>query len=258
MTPHVDIHCHILPGLDDGAPNLEVSVEMARMAREDGTGHIVATPHANFQFAYDAAKVAALRDELQAAIGPEPAILIGCDFHLSFENVRDAIANPRKYSVNQTQYQLVEFAESFKMDAMEGVLSQLLQAGMVPVLTHPERNPVFQQHDDLAGRYVQLGCVVQITSGSLTGDFGKTAFKTAMDLLDRDLVHVIASDAHSTKRRVPGLAAAEQAVRGRRSAAIAQALVADNPAAIIAGRTLPFFPEPRPTKKKKMLSFLRG
>jgi protein-tyrosine phosphatase len=258
MHPHVDIHCHILPGLDDGAPNLEVSVEMARMAREDGTRHIVATPHANFQFAYDGAKVAALRDELQAAIGPEPAILIGCDFHLSFENVRDAIANPRKYSVNQTQYQLVEFAESFKMDAMEGVLSQLLQAGMVPVLTHPERNPVFQQHDDLAGRYVQLGCVVQITSGSLTGDFGKTAFKTAMDLLDRDLVHVIASDAHSTKRRVPGLAAAEQAARERRSAAIAQALVADNPAAIIAGRTPPFFPEPRPTKKKKMLSFLRG
>ncbi|MGH9534503.1 MAG: tyrosine-protein phosphatase [Terriglobales bacterium] len=258
MSRYVDIHCHILPGLDDGAASMQDSVDMARMAQADGTSDIVATPHANFQFSYDPPKIAALRVELQAAIGPAPQILVGCDFHLSYENVRDALDQPRKYAINGTQYQLVEFAESFNIEAMEAVLSQLLQAGMIPVLTHPERNPVFQQHGQLANRYVELGCVVQITSGSLLGEFGKLALRASTDLLDRDLAHVIASDAHSTKWRTPCLSAAAAAAEERRTAAIAKALVADNPAAIIAGQRLPFFPEPRNTRKKSVLSFLRG
>lgn len=258
MPKHVDIHCHILPGLDDGATAMEVSVDMARMAAEDGTSHIVATPHANFQFTYDPEVIAALRLRLQSAIGPEPEILIGCDFHLSFENVRDAVAHPRKYSINGTHYQLVEFAESFQIAAMEGVLTQLLQAGIVPVLTHPERNPVFQQHPEVVYQYAGLGCVVQITAGSLTGEFGKTAAKTSFDLLDRDLVHVIASDGHSTKRRLPCLSAAAAVAADHKTRAIAAELVGGNPAAIIAGQPLPYCPEPRAHRKKSVLSFLRG
>lgn len=258
MPKHVDIHCHILPGLDDGAPEMETSIEMARMAREDGTSHIVATPHANFQFAYDPPKIAALRQQLQEAVGATPEILVGCDFHLSYENVQDAVAHPRKYAINGTQYQLVEFAESFQVAAMEGVLTQLLQAGIIPVLTHPERNPVFQQHAEVAYQYAQLGCVVQITAGSLTGDFGKTAARAALDLLHRDLVHVIASDGHSTTRRLPCLSAAAAVVAEHKTRAIAEALAGENPAAIIAGQPLPYCPEPRISRKRSVLSFLRG
>ncbi|MGH9507075.1 MAG: tyrosine-protein phosphatase [Terriglobales bacterium] len=258
MPAHVDIHCHILPGLDDGAETMEVSLDMARMAAEDGTSHIVATPHANFQFTYDPAKIAALRQQLQQAVGARPEILIGCDFHLSYENVRDALAHPQKYAIHGTQYQLVEFAESFQIEAMEAVLGQLLQAGMIPVLTHPERNPVFQKHPGVVYRYAQLGCVVQITAGSLRGDFGKTAAKVAFNLLDRDLVHVIASDGHSTQWRLPCLSSAAAVVAEHKNRAIADALVAGNPAAIIAGRPLPFCPEPRRARKRSVLSFLRG
>lgn len=258
MAKHVDIHCHILPGLDDGATAMEISIDMARMAGEDGTSHIVATPHANFQFRYDPPQIAALRQQLQEAIGPAPEILIGCDFHLSYENVQDALAHPRKYAINGTPYQLVEFAESFQVAAMEGVLRQMLDAGMVPVLTHPERNPVFQQNAEVAYQYAQLGCVVQITAGSLTGEFGKTAARVAWELLHRNLVHVIASDGHSTTRRLPCLSAAAAAVAEHQTRAIAAALTGDNPAAIIAGQPLPFCPEPRMARKKSVLSFLRG
>lgn len=259
-TGNVDIHCHILPGLDDGAPSLDVSLGMAKMAVQDGTTHLVATPHANFQFRYDPPRIAQLRQELQAAIGEELELLIGCDFHLSYENVQDALTNPRKYSINGGRYLLVEFAEMFNMDVMETVLQQLLGEGLIPVLTHPERNPVFQQHPELAARYVRLGCIVQVTASSLTGDFGKQAARSGIDLLDRELIHVLASDGHSTRHRLPCLAAAAEFVAERKGETVARALVSDNPGAIIADQPLPYSPDghARAGKKKGFWSMLRS
>ena len=256
---NVDIHCHILPGLDDGAPTPDISLGMARMAAEDGTTHLVATPHANFQFTYEPARIAALRAELQAAIGDQLQLLVGCDFHLSYENVLDAIAYPRKYSINGGRYLLVEFAETFNIDVMETVLCQLRDAGLLPVLTHPERNPIFQQHPDLASRYIALGCVVQVTASSLTGDFGKQAARSAADLLDRELIHVLASDGHSTRHRLPRLSQGAQVVADRKGEAVARALVSENPAAIIADQTLPYRPNgiALPARKKSLWASLR-
>lgn len=259
-TGNVDIHCHILPGLDDGAPNMEIAVGMARMAAKDGTTHLVATPHANFQFRYDPTRIAALRDELQAAAGDQLQILIGCDFHLSYENVQDALAHPRKYSVNGGQYLLVEFAEMFNIASMAAILRQLREQGLIPVLTHPERNPVFQQHPELAPRYIELGCIVQVTASSLTGDFGKQAARSAADLLDRNLIHVLASDGHSTRHRLPRLSEAAQFVAERKDEQLARALVSDNPAAIIADRPLPYRPNGavRTSRKKGLWSRFRS
>lgn len=257
---NVDIHCHILPGLDDGSPDLATSLAMAKMAREDGTTHLVATPHANFQFRYEPDRIALLRAQMAAADGAGPEILIGCDFHLSYENVQDALAHPRKYCVNGGRYLLVEFAEMFNADVMESVLRQFLELGLVPVLTHPERNPVFQQHPEVAPRYVALGCVAQVTASSFTGDFGKQAERSAGDLLDRGLIHVLASDGHSTRHRLPVLSPGAAVVAERTSAAVARALVSDNPAAIIADLPLPFSPAPaaRAGKRRGLFSLRRG
>src|SRR5271157_4328314 len=106
----VDIHSHILPGLDDGSRNLEESVAMVRMAAESGTTGIVATPHANMQYPFDPLAVRNKAAELAAAV-PGVSIFTGCDFHLSFDNIEDALRNPRKYTINRTQYLLVEFPE---------------------------------------------------------------------------------------------------------------------------------------------------
>ena len=136
----VDIHCHILPGLDDGADSFEESVQMAEMAIADGITHVVATPHANSMFAFDPAATKKLRDELQAAVGDRLQLATGCDFHLSFENLQDIAGNSAKYTINQKHYLLVEFADFAIPPSMDDTLHQLHLLGLSIVITHPERN----------------------------------------------------------------------------------------------------------------------
>ena len=256
---NVDVHCHALPGMDDGPATLEDAVALLEMAADDGTTHLVATPHANYQFLYQPERIAQERARLQALLGDRLQILIGCDFHLSYENIQDALAHPRKYTINSTRYLLVEFAQHFSMDALEGVLDQLLRAGLVPVLTHPERNPVFQEHPELAPRYIRLGCVTQVTASSLTGDFGKRAQKTAETMLADNLIHVIASDGHSAKKRRPRLSEAAMLVADRQDEARSSALIRDNPRAMILDQPLPFHPvPPRAKPKSAFWSMLKG
>src|ERR1700691_5170066 len=104
----VDIHCHILPGMDDGADSFEEAVEMAEMAIEDGITHVVGTPHANEQFKFDPDLVRKRRDELQEKIGDRLILATGCDFHLNFENLQDLPAHKTKYTINQKNYLLIE------------------------------------------------------------------------------------------------------------------------------------------------------
>src|SRR3990172_9996146 len=106
-----DIHCHILPELDDGAPEEAVAQEMAKMAAADGITHIVATPHSNYRYQFDPEVNQRKREELQTVIGDSLTILLGCDFHLSYENLEDVRKNPSLYTINGRQYLLVEFAD---------------------------------------------------------------------------------------------------------------------------------------------------
>src|SRR5713226_768810 len=107
----VDIHCHILPALDDGANSLDEALEMAEMAIEDGITHVVATPHANGEYRFDSDLVRERRSELQATLGDRLTLGIGCDFHLSVENLEEIRASPTKFSINHKRYLLVEFAD---------------------------------------------------------------------------------------------------------------------------------------------------
>ncbi|MHB8734918.1 MAG: tyrosine-protein phosphatase [Terriglobales bacterium] len=256
---NVDVHCHALPGMDDGPATLEDAVALLEMAAEDGTTHLVATPHANYQFLYVPERIAQERARLQTLIGDRLQILIGCDFHLSYENIQDALAHPRKYTVNGSRYLLVEFAQHFSMDALEGVLDQLLRAGLVPILTHPERNPVFQEHPDLAPRYIRLGCVTQVTASSFTGDFGKRAQKMAESMLAENLIHVVASDGHSASKRRPRLSGAAALIAERQNEERSIALIRDNPRAMILDLPLPYHPKPpKPKPKSAFWSLLKG
>jgi protein-tyrosine phosphatase len=108
----VDIHCHILPALDDGAREESISIEMARMAIADGITHVVATPHSNYRYKFDREVNRRKRDELQKIVGDSLTLLLGCDFHLSYENLEDVKENPGRYTINGLQYLLVEFADN--------------------------------------------------------------------------------------------------------------------------------------------------
>ncbi len=240
----IDIHCHILPEVDDGSKSWDMSVEMCRMAAADGTKHMVATPHANDRYPYDRERLRGLVEELQQRCGGDPEISLGCDFHLSYENFKSALAEPEKFSIRNTQYMLVELSNYSIPVAINDCFAQFAGKGITPVLTHPERNPILQRSLERVLGWVEQGCVVQVTASALTGGWGEQSWRAAEWLLKRNAVHVLASDAHDTKRRVPGLRGARMAVAESYGEEVADSLVDANPRAIIGGETLPYFPDP--------------
>jgi protein-tyrosine phosphatase len=247
----VDIHSHILPGLDDGAKTLDESVEMLRLAAGSGTTDIVATPHANTQFAFDPALIGQKIAELQEAAGPLPRIHRGCDFHLTLENIQDALAHPDKYTINHLCYLLVEFSDLLIPRTTQEIFDRLQSAGLTPIVTHPERNALLHTRLDQLQSWVEHGALVQVTAGSLLGVFGRTAKAVATGLMDRNLVHFIASDAHDTKYRTPVLRDAYQYVEKTWNASLAEALFVAAPRAVIGGEEIQLLdPEPTPPKKK--------
>ncbi|MEZ5399588.1 MAG: CpsB/CapC family capsule biosynthesis tyrosine phosphatase [Bryobacteraceae bacterium] len=226
--------------MDDGASSFEVSLAMVRMAAGSGTTDIVATPHANPDFRFDPdlidCRIAALRD----AAGPDaPRIHRGCDFHISYDNVQDAIEHPAKYTINHGRYLLVEFSNLAIFNATTEIFDRLLAAGMAPVITHPERNPLLQQRLAEIREWAAMGVLTQVTAGSLTGAFGSRAAEFSRTLLDEGLVHCIASDAHDTERRPPRLDEAHTWLADRYGNSVAERLTAGNPGAMIANQPLP-------------------
>jgi protein-tyrosine phosphatase len=243
----VDIHHHLLPGLDDGSPDLETSISMSRMAEADGITHVVATPHAsgswNFDPAVNAAKLAELRDALGRE-SIELTLATGCDFHLSYDNIKDAVANPRKYTINATRYLLVELPDIGLSPHLSEIFFELRVAGMVPILTHPERNPTLQRDAKRMEDWLREGMLVQVTAGSVLGQMGKPAEVMAHKLLANRWVHFLATDAHNLDRRAPRMAEARDLVAKRYGEDYADLLCVENPLAVFEDRPLPEQPDP--------------
>jgi protein-tyrosine phosphatase len=247
----VDIHSHILCGLDDGAKTLDESIAMLRLAADSGTTDIVATPHANAEFTFAPELIGQKIAELQDAAGPLPRIHRGCDLHLTLENVEDAIANPSRYAINHLCYLLVEFSDFVIPHTTQEIFARLQAAGLTPIVTHPERNVLLCARLDELQSWVESGALVQVTAGSLLGGFGRNAKSVATELMNRNLVHFIASDAHDTRHRTPVLRDAYEYVATTWSANLAKLLFTAAPEAVITGgRILLGDPEPAPRKRK--------
>ncbi len=239
----IDIHHHLLFGLDDGSPDLETSLKMAEMAVADGITHIVCTPHASNDFAFqpeeNAARLAQLQAAVTKALGAQLTLGIGCDFHLSYENITDAIANPAKYTINHKNYLLIEFPNMGIAPAMPDHVYQLVLAGLTPIITHPERNPTFIEHPQKLNDYIQMGCLIQITAGSVLGGFGRTPQRFANSLLQENQVDIVASDAHNIDRRRPLLRATYEEVSNNFGSDVAERLFVTNPRAVFYGEAMP-------------------
>ncbi len=236
--------------MDDGSKTLEDSVAMLRMAAEGGTRGIVATPHADLEYKFQPDLIRERADQLRAAAGGRIELWTGCDFHLTFDNIQDAINHPTRYTINHKSYLLVEFSDMLIFQNTADIFARLGEAGMIPVVTHPERNTLLQQRLPQLKHWVEQGAYLQVTAQSLTGRFGKTARAFSLELLNQNLVHFIASDAHDLKHRPPLLKEAFGFVSKEYSAELAQALFVDNPTAAVAGAPLP--PQPytfRPSRK---------
>ena len=242
----IDIHCHVLPEVDDGPKSWDAAVEMCRMASSDGITHAVATPHANDRYAYDRGHLAGLLAELREKIDPalRLQLSLGCDFHLSFENLERVLEEPHTYTIGETNYLLVELSNYSVPIQLSECFTRLGDCGLTPILTHPERNPILQQTPQRILDWAEQGCLIQVTASALTGLWGERPETIARWLLERSAVHILASDAHDTKRRVPNLSAARAVAERLAGATYAEALVESNPGAIVNGTPIPYCPRP--------------
>jgi protein-tyrosine phosphatase len=255
----VDLHCHILPGLDDGSRSLEESLQMAEMAIADGITHVVATPHASSSHQFDYQRVRKARGELQKHLGDRLVLATGCDFHMSPENLAALRQDAPRFCINQKNFLLVEFNEFSIPPPMDQRLHEIQLAGLQPIITHPERNAILRSRPERLQTWVQQGSYVQVTANSLTGAFGLGAQEDAWKWIEEGLVHFVSSDAHNTKSRPLKLRPAYEMVEGKFGREKAEALLVENPLAAFEGRELPHVPEIQhsdaETKKKKFFFF---
>lgn len=204
---------------------------MCQVARDDGITHIVATPHANAEYRYDRAAYSDRLDELRARV-PDMSFSLGCEFHLSYENVRAAVQHPERYVIEGTSYLLVELSE-YSAFNLAPTFFELQAAGLRLILAHLERNPVVLAKPDLVDRYLDAGALMQLTANSLTGSWGKRIQKMGESMLRKHQVHFLATDAHSHTHRPPKLNAGYQAAERILGAEAAQKLVQQHPLAVV-------------------------
>ncbi len=247
----VDIHSHILPEVDDGPKTWDMCVAMCRAAAADGISYMVATPHANDRYHYDREYLQGLVAHLQQLVGDAPKIILGCDFHLSIDNIQDALVHPARYVIGDTRYLLVEFSNYSVPQQTTDSFLKLGDCGLTPIITHPERNPILRESPQRVVEWAEQGCIIQMTGSALTGFWGERTRRAALWLLERQAVHVLASDAHDTEKRVPILSTARDAAAEICGDEVAEALVESNPRAIISNQTLPYFPRPAVASYRK-------
>jgi len=243
----IDLHCHILPDTDDGPQTWEESLEMARIAVGDGIRTLVATPHL-FRHRTDnlgevneretiLQKVEYLRHLLhQENIALE--ILAGCDFPLSWEALK-LFSQDRVMTINDgKRYLLLELPHTSWPLATAEICHAILLRGITPIITHPERHFVIQEKPEKLGRLLDLGCLAQLTAGSLTGMFGRRVAKISRHLVQNGYIHLVASDAHSTQGRVPLLSPAATLLSRLLGPEEATAMTATIPQKIIRGEAV--------------------
>ncbi len=175
----IDIHCHILPMVDDGAPSWDVAKQMCRIAYADGITHIVATPHANSQFQYDRQAHSARLAQLQIETESRLRFSLGCDFHLSFENLELLFANPGDFLIEGTRYLLIELNDFGLPPRFDHLLFRMrTDLQVVPILTHPERNPLASDAHDVQHRPPILSAAREYLGTKLGADVATALVET--------------------------------------------------------------------------------
>ncbi len=253
----IDLHCHILPDLDDGARSLDEAVEMARIAEDEGIEKIVATPHLfrdNFVYE-DLGTIEERRKELSEALKVnkiQVELFPGAEVHIS-HNLIDEIKKNRSYLVlNQSSYMFVEFPTDHVFSGVKELFFELMSEGITPIIAHPERNSVFARNPGFLYELIQKEALAQANSGSFSGVYGREVEEAVFRFLELNLIHFIGSDGHNTRSLAPRLSEAVKRAEITLGKERSRALVLDNPRAVIENREIPFLAEPINPEEKKL------
>lgn len=227
----IDLHCHILPSIDDGSRDIEQSIRMAKIAVKDGMQKIVATPHIGEDSSVDEIKNRCnLLNQRLKELKIPLEILPGGEIPSA---IAPTINN--KFTINQTKYVLIEFPHAYLPQSARETLFNLVSAGLHPIISHAERNSSIVQNPDRLLEILDTNILVQVTAGSLTGMFGRDEQQCARYLLKKGLVDVLATDAHEDDYRRPELSPGLKIAKKLIGKTAADRLVYYNPAAIIKG-----------------------
>jgi protein-tyrosine phosphatase len=240
----IDIHHHCLPGVDDGPRTLAESVDLCRMAADEGIETIVATPHVlrgRWQNT-SRAELAKILNELRAAVGDQPRIILGSEYFFGHD-MDEMLRTESILPLAGGRYVLVEFASHTVPPLVRDPLYRVQLNGWMPIIAHPERNIVFQSKPEFLASLIRIGVKTQVTTGSVMGEFGPEAQATAIDWLQRGWVHVMATDAHNVTKRQPRFRAARERVAELVGEDIARCLFVDNPKSVVESRGLVYDPD---------------
>lgn len=237
----IDLHSHILPGVDDGSANLAESLEMARLAVADGTTHMACTPHVMpGMYENSTENIARAVQSLEQALrraGIPLALYVGADVHIA-PDLPDRLALGTVPTLNRSRYFLFEPPHHVLPPRLEELAIRLIEAGFVPILTHPERLTWIKSNYEVIERLNAAGCLLQVTADSIIGAFGRTALYYSEKLIDEGRVDIIASDTHGSVRRRPGLSQAVVAAVKRCGEDEVYNMVVKRPGDILANRPL--------------------
>jgi protein-tyrosine phosphatase len=237
----IDLHSHVLPGIDDGPETIEGSLALARAAAAAGTQTLLATPHVSWRYPNDANTIAPLVEDLNARLAAEGTPLQICS-GAEIAVTRAGEIEPAqlaRLSLGASPWLLIECPFTPVATGMDALVLDIQRQGHRVLLAHPERCPAFHRNRHALQALVRGGALTSITAGSLVGRFGGEVRRFALELIREELVHNVASDAHDATRRPPGMAA-ELSEAGLDS--LSEWLTQQVPAAILDGEEIP----PRP------------
>lgn len=239
-----DIHCHILPGLDDGSPSPQETIRMARMASENGTGQIICTPHCSTndpnlsdrlqEIVECTGEMNALLSEAEIPVTLLPGMELLCN-----GSPQRLLANGEFLTLAHSRYMLLEFPFNTRYSVIDACAQEVSDSGLRPVLAHPERYECVQRDPERVAQWLSWGWLVQINRGSIVGSLGLSAQRTAQWLLHRRMAHFCASDGHSATYRTPELLSGYNWITRHCSEDYAALLTETNPRRLIKDRFIP-------------------
>lgn len=253
----IDIHCHILPNVDDGSESLEESIEMAKIAESEGITKIVNTSHCHFDFKYKKGNELKLElEKFNQALKEENInieVLLGNELYYTSDLI-ERFDELDFFSMNNSKYILMEFSPINFPKNIEDVIYEIKIRGYIPIIAHAERYKQVQEDVNIVLDCIKEGALIQVNASSILGKNGEKAEDTSKKLLDNNMVHFVATDAHSSNRRRPLIKDSYNYILKNYGKEVSEKLFIENPTAVIENRDISIL---NPTKYEEKRSFLK-